>query len=377
LSGNALLALEDGSLFYGTSIGIDGEAIGEVVFNTAITGYQEIITDPSYAKQIVTLTHPHIGNVGTNAEDEESSNLFISGLVIRDLPLVVSNWRSSENLSDYLKRHNIVAIAGIDTRKLTRHLRKNGAMKACVVAGDNIDADKAIETAKSFAGLVGMDLAKEVSTKESYSWNESTWDIETGHKTITDKKDFRVIAYDFGVKRNILRLLVDQGCDVKVVPAQTPAKDVLAEKPDGVFLSNGPGDPEPCDYAIAAIKEIIETGLPVFGICLGHQLLSLALGAKTIKMKFGHHGANHPVQALDSKQVFITSQNHGFAVDEETLPDSLEATHRSLFDNSLQGVHHKEKPVFGFQGHPEASPGPHDIQSLFNHFAELMKKHKS
>ncbi len=377
MSFDALLALEDGTLFYGTSIGIDGEAIGEVVFNTAITGYQEIITDPSYYKQIVTLTHPHIGNVGTNPEDEESDNVYISGLVIRDLPLVVSNFRSTENLSDYLKRHNIVAIAGIDTRQLTRHLRKNGAMKACVIAGSNIDPDKAVQTAKSFAGLVGMDLAKEVSTQQAYPWNESTWDLEEGHKANTDKKDFKVIAYDFGVKRNILRLLVDQGCDVTVVPAQTPAKDVLAENPDGVFLSNGPGDPEPCDYAITAIKEIIETGIPVFGICLGHQLLSLALNAKTIKMKFGHHGANHPVQDLVGGQVFITSQNHGFAVDEESLSESLVATHRSLFDGSLQGVHHKDKPVFGFQGHPEASPGPHDIQPLFNHFSELMNAYKS
>ena len=277
MSFDALLALEDGSLFYGTSIGIDGEAIGEVVFNTAITGYQEIVTDPSYYKQIVTLTHPHIGNVGTNPEDEESNNVFISGLVIRDLPLVVSNWRSTESLSDYLKRHNIVAISGIDTRQLTRHLRKNGAMKACVIAGSNIDSDKAVETAKSFAGLVGMDLAKEVTTKEAYTWNETTWDLEEGAKVNTDKKEFKVIAYDFGVKRNILRLLVDQGCDVTVVPAKTPAKDVLAKKPDGVFLSNGPGDPEPCDYAISAIKEIIETGIPVFGICLGHQLLADAL----------------------------------------------------------------------------------------------------
>ncbi len=377
LSDNALLALEDGSLFYGTSIGTDGEAIGEVVFNTAITGYQEIITDPSYYKQIVTLTHPHIGNVGTNSEDEESNGVFISGLVIRDLPIVKSNWRATENLSDYLKRHNVVAIAGIDTRQLTRHLRKNGAMKASVVAGSSIDADKAVENAKSFAGLVGMDLAKEVSTKESYAWDEGTWDLEKGMKPVTGKKVYRVIAYDFGVKRNILRLLADQGCDVTVVPAQTPAKDVLAEKPDGVFLSNGPGDPEPCDYAITAIQEIIETGLPVFGICLGHQLLSLALGARTIKMKFGHHGANHPVQALDCEQVLITSQNHGFAVDEESLPENLMTTHRSLFDGSLQGVHHKERPVFGFQGHPEASPGPHDLQPLFNHFIELMKEHKS
>jgi carbamoyl-phosphate synthase small subunit len=377
LSLDALLALEDGTLFYGTSIGIDGETIGEVVFNTAITGYQEIITDPSYYKQIVTLTHPHIGNVGTNSEDEESDNVYISGLVIRDLPLVVSNWRSEENLSDYLKRHNVVAIAGIDTRQLTRHLRKNGAMKACIVAGSNIDADKAVAKAQSFAGLVGMDLAKEVTTKEAYTWNETTWDLEEGAKSNTEKKEFKVIAYDFGVKRNILRLLVDQGCDITVVPAQTPAKDVLAEKPDGIFLSNGPGDPEPCDYAIAAIKEIIETGIPVFGICLGHQLLSLALNAKTMKMKFGHHGANHPVQDLEGGQVFITSQNHGFAVDEDSLSEDLVATHRSLFDGSLQGVHHKDKPVFGFQGHPEASPGPHDIQPLFNHFSELMKAYKA
>lgn len=377
MSDIALLALEDGSLFYGTSIGIDGEAIGEVVFNTSITGYQEIITDPSYYKQIVTLTHPHIGNVGTNPEDEESNSVFISGLIIRDLPIVMSNWRATENLNDYLKRHNIVAIAGIDTRQLTRHLRKNGAMKACVVAGSDIDSNKAVETANSFAGLVGMDLAKEVSTKSSYSWNQGIWDLEEGHKELTAKNDFRVIAYDFGVKRNILRLLAELGCDITVVPAQTPAKDVLAEKPDGVFLSNGPGDPEPCDYAITAINEIIEAGLPVFGICLGHQLLSLALGAKTIKMKFGHHGANHPVQSLVDERVLITSQNHGFAVDEKSLPGSLTTTHRSLFDGSLQGVHHTERPVFGFQGHPEASPGPHDLQPLFNHFIELMKVHKS
>jgi len=377
LTDNALLALEDGSLFYGTSIGVDGETIGEVVFNTAITGYQEIITDPSYYKQIVTLTHPHIGNVGTNPEDEESNNVFISGLIIRDLPLEMSNWRATENLSDYLKRHNIVAIAGIDTRQLTRHLRNNGAMKACVVSGSSIDADKAVDTAKSFAGLVGMDLAKEVSSKTSYAWYEGTWDLEEGIKPVSGKKEWRVIAYDYGVKRNILRLLADQGCDVTVVPAKTSAKDVLAEKPDGVFLSNGPGDPEPCDYAITAINEIIETGLPVFGICLGHQLLSLALGAKTIKMKFGHHGANHPVQSLADGRVLITSQNHGFSVDEESLPDCLTATHRSLFDGSLQGVHHTERPVFGFQGHPEASPGPHDLQPLFNHFIELMKEYKS
>ena len=374
---NALLALEDGSLFYGTSIGIDGESIGEVVFNTSITGYQEILTDPSYYKQIVTLTHPHIGNVGTNSEDEESSQVFVSGLIIRDLPLVMSNWRATENLSDYLIRHKIVAIAGIDTRQLTRHLRKHGAMKACVVAGENIDAEKSIKTAKSFAGLVGMDLAKEVSTASAYSWADGTWDIEGGIKPSSSNKEWRVIAYDFGVKRNILRILADLGCEVTVVPAQTPASEVLTEKPDGVFLSNGPGDPDPCDYAITAIKEIINSGIPVFGICLGHQLLSLALGAKTSKMKFGHHGANHPVQSLDGGQVSITSQNHGFAVDEKTLPDSLRATHRSLFDDSLQGVHHNKLPVFGFQGHPEASPGPHDLKPLFNHFIELMQEHKT
>ncbi len=374
---NALLALEDGSLFYGTSIGIDGESIGEVVFNTSITGYQEILTDPSYYKQIVTLTHPHIGNVGTNSEDEESSQVFVSGLIIRDLPLVMSNWRATENLSDYLIRHKIVAIAGIDTRQLTRHLRKHGAMKACVVAGENIDAEKSIKTAKSFAGLVGMDLAKEVSTASAYSWADGTWDIEGGIKPSSGNKEWRVIAYDFGVKRNILRILADLGCEVTVVPAQTPASEVLTEKPDGVFLSNGPGDPDPCDYAITAIKEIINSGIPVFGICLGHQLLSLALGAKTSKMKFGHHGANHPVQSLDGGQVSITSQNHGFAVDEKTLPDSLRATHRSLFDDSLQGVHHNKFPVFGFQGHPEASPGPHDLKPLFNHFIELMQEHKT
>lgn len=377
MTDNALLALEDGSLFYGTSIGIDGESIGEVVFNTSITGYQEILTDPSYYKQIVTLTHPHIGNVGTNSEDEESSQVFISGLIIRDLPLAMSNWRATENLSDYLNRHNIVAISGIDTRQLTRHLRKHGAMKACVVAGDNIDADKTIKTAKSFAGLVGMDLAKEVSTTSDYNWVDGTWNLEGETGTSHSKKEWRVIAYDFGVKRNILRILADLGCEVTVVPAQTPASEVLAEKPDGVFLSNGPGDPEPCDYAITAIKEIINSGLPVFGICLGHQLLSLAMGAKTSKMKFGHHGANHPVQSLDGGQVLITSQNHGFAVDEQTLPSDLIATHRSLFDGSLQGVHHKNHPVFGFQGHPEASPGPHDLKPLFNHFIELMQEHKT
>ncbi len=377
MTDNALLALEDGSLFYGTSIGIDGESIGEVVFNTSITGYQEILTDPSYYKQIVTLTHPHIGNVGTNFEDEESNKIFASGLIIRDLSLVMSNWRASENLSDYLIRNDIVAIAGIDTRQLTRHIRKHGAMKACVVASNNIDADKSINTAKSFAGLVGMDLAKEVSTTSKYNWLDGTWELADGIKPSPGKKEWRVVAYDFGVKRNILRILADLGCEVTVVPAQTPASEVLAEKPDGVFLSNGPGDPDPCDYAIIAIREIINSGTPLFGICLGHQLLSLALGAKTSKMKFGHHGANHPVQSLEDGQVLITSQNHGFAVDEKTLPSNLVATHRSLFDGSLQGVHHKNHPVFGFQGHPEASPGPHDLKPLFNHFIELMQEHKT
>ena len=377
LTDNALLALEDGSLFYGISIGIDDESIGEVVFNTSITGYQEILTDPSYYKQIVTLTHPHIGNVGTNPEDEESSQVFVSGLIIRDLPMVMSNWRATENLRDYLIRHNIVAIAEIDTRQLTRHLRKHGAMKACIVAGDKIDADKSIKAAKSFEGLVGMDLAKEVSTTSKYNWIDGTRGLKDGIKPSYSKKEWRVIAYDFGIKRNILRVLTDLGCEITVVPAQTSVSEVLAEKPDGIFLSNGPGDPDPCDYAITAIKKIINSGLPVFGICLGYQLISLALGAKTSKMKFGHHGANHPVRSLDDGQVLITSQNHGFSVDEKTLPSDLIATHRSLFDGSLQGVHHKKYPVFGFQGHPEASPGPHDSKQLFNHFIKLMQEHKT
>ncbi len=377
MENNALLALEDGLLFYGTSIGVAGEAVGEVVFNTAITGYQEILTDPSYYRQIVTLTHPHIGNTGTNFADEEANKVYISGLIIRDLSLTTSNWRADENLGDYLVRHNIVAIADIDTRQLTRHLRKHGVMRAGIVAGADIDAAQAIKAAKSFAGLVGMDLAKAVSTATPYPWTDGTCDLGGGIKNKHDKKTWRVIAYDFGVKRNILRILVDLGCEVRVVPAQTPASEILAEKPDGVFLSNGPGDPVSCDYAIDAIKEIIHAGLPVFGICLGYQLLALALGAKTIKMKFGHHGANHPVQSLLDKQVLISSQNHGFAVDEKTLPNCLTATHRSLFDGSLQGVQHKDKPVFGFQGHPEASPGPHDLQSLFKHFIALMRAHKT
>ena len=375
MTDNALLALEDGSLFYGVSFGFGGEATGEVVFNTAMTGYQEILTDPSYYQQIVTLTHPHIGNVGANSEDEESDRVYVSGLVIRDLPIAISNWRATDNLSDYLKKHKIVAIAGIDTRQLTRHIRKFGAMRGCIVAGSKINSKDAVKKAKSFAGLEGMDLAKEVSTKNIYSWSDGVWSLKKDVKK-TNKTKWRVTAYDFGIKRNILRILVDLGCDVTVVPAKSSAEDVLAQKPNGIFLSNGPGDPSPCDYAITAINKIIESRIPVFGICLGHQLLSLALGEKTIKMKFGHHGANHPVLSIQDERVIITSQNHGFAVDEESLPDDLMTTHRSLFDGSLQGVHHRKYPVFGFQGHPEASPGPHDLLPLFNHFIELMKENK-
>jgi len=374
----ALLALEDGSLFYGKSIGIDGQTVGEVVFNTAITGYQEILTDPSYSQQIITLTQPHIGNVGTNAEDEESSEIFASGLVIRELPILASNWRSSESLDVYLQRNKVISIADIDTRRLTRILREKGAQKGCIVAG-KINEQTAIEAAKGFPGLLGADLAKVVSTQESYEWSQGTWSLKHGLPEATsankssNSKTFNVVAYDFGVKRNILRILAESGCHLTVVPAQTPASEVLAKKPDGIFLSNGPGDPEPCDYAIAAISELVASKIPVFGICLGHQLLSLAMGAKTVKMKFGHHGANHPVQCLQTQRVMISSQNHGFAVDEASLPETLRATHRSLFDGSLQGIHHNEFPAFGFQGHPEASPGPHDIRPLFDHFIELMK----
>jgi carbamoyl-phosphate synthase small subunit len=368
----AVLALEDGSLFYGKSIGVSGETIGEVVFNTAITGYQEILTDPSYSQQIVTLTYPHIGNVGTNAGDEEADGVFASGLVIRDSSMIMSNWRSEKSLHDYLVENNVVAISDIDTRRLTRILRDKGAMGGCIIAGDNIDDATVIAKAKSFAGLKGMDLAKEVTTVESYQWTDSVWDLETNQPKENVETQFHVVAYDYGVKRNILRMLVERGCKVTVVPAKTTASDVLAMQPDGVFLSNGPGDPEPCDYAIEAIRQILQTELPVFGICLGHQLLALACGAKTMKMKFGHHGANHPVQDLASKKVMITSQNHGFAVDESSLPANLEATYRSLFDGSLQGIHRTDKPAFGFQGHPEASPGPHDIAPVFDHFIDLM-----
>jgi carbamoyl-phosphate synthase small subunit len=371
----ALLALEDGSLFRGESIGIDGQTTGEVVFNTALTGYQEILTDPSYARQIVTLTYPHIGNVGTNPEDEESGSVHVSGLVIRDLPPLASNWRSGEDLSSYLQRHNIVAISDIDTRRLTRILREKGAQSGCIVAGDNIDEQAAIEAAKAFPGLKGMDLAKEVTTSESYSWEEGTWNIKDGH-TQAEAQDFNVVAYDFGVKRNILRMLADRGCKLTVVPAQTPASEVLAMNPDGVFLSNGPGDPEPCGYAQDAIRELLDQKMPLFGICLGHQLLGLASGAQTVKMKFGHHGANHPVQDLDKGTVMISSQNHGFAVDEDSLPANVKATHRSLFDGSLQGIEHEDRPAFSFQGHPEASPGPHDVAPLFDHFIEMMEARK-
>ncbi|WJW76460.1 glutamine-hydrolyzing carbamoyl-phosphate synthase small subunit [Thiohalobacter sp. IOR34] len=372
----ALLVLEDGSLFRGESIGADGQTTGEVVFNTALTGYQEILTDPSYAQQIVTLTYPHIGNVGINADDEESSHIHCAGLVIRDLPRLHSNWRAEEALDAYLERQGIVAIAGIDTRRLTRILREKGAQAGCILAGEAVDEAAALAAAQAFPGLKGMDLAKEVTTGQPYEWAQGSWTLEDGlpeaPHPVEEKLPLHVVAYDYGVKRNILRMLVDRGCRITVVPAQTPAEKVLELKPDGVFLSNGPGDPEPCDYAIEAIRTLLDRELPLFGICLGHQLLSLASGARTVKMKFGHHGANHPVQDLDSGAVMITSQNHGFAVDEASLPDNLRATHRSLFDGSLQGVHRTDKPAFSFQGHPEASPGPHDAAPLFDHFVDLM-----
>ena len=373
MSTTAILALEDGSIFKGLAIGADGTSVGEVVFNTAMTGYQEILTDPSYARQIVTLTYPHIGNTGTNAEDEESTAIWAAGLVIRDLPLVVSNYRSEQDLQSYLQARGIVAIADIDTRRLTRILRDKGAQNGCLMAGDDLDETAALEQARSFSGLKGMDLAKEVTVAAPYGWRQGSWEHGTGHvDREEDELPYHVVAYDFGVKRNILRMLADRGCRLTVVPAQTPAREVLALQPDGIFLSNGPGDPEPCDYAIAAIRDILETDIPVFGICLGHQLLGLASGAGTMKMKFGHHGANHPVQNLDDGTVLITSQNHGFAVDESTLPDTLRVTHKSLFDGSLQGIHRTDKPAFSFQGHPEASPGPHDAAPLFDHFIELM-----
>lgn len=373
---SAILALEDGTIFKGVSIGADGSSTAEVVFNTSMTGYQEILTDPSYARQMVTLTYPHIGNTGVNSEDEESDKVWCEGLIIRDLPLVASSWRSQESLDSYLKRKGVVGIADIDTRKLTRILREKGALAGCIMAGENLDEAAAVAAAKAFPGLKGMDLAKEVTVDKAYEWTESTWDLVKGHTT-PESFDFHVVAYDFGVKRNILRMLVERGCRLTVVPAKTPAKDVLAMNPDGVFLSNGPGDPEPCDYAIQAIKEILETEIPVFGICLGHQLLALASGAKTKKMKFGHHGANHPVQAIEKGTVMITSQNHGFAVDEDTLPANLVMTHKSLFDGSLQGIARTDKSAFSFQGHPEASPGPHDVAPLFDQFIENIKATKA
>ena len=379
MSKAALLVLEDGTVFHGISIGADGISVGEVVFNTSMTGYQEILTDPSYSKQIVTLTYPHIGNTGTNNEDEESSSIHAQGLIIRDLPLIASNFRNQLSLSDYLKSQNIVGIAEIDTRKLTRVLREKGAQSGCIVAGHSLDDALALAKAKEFPGLKGMDLAKEVTTKETYQWKQGSWTLEGGLPEAKDDKDlpYHVVAYDFGAKRNILRMLVDRGCRLTVVPAQTPAEEVLALNPDGIFLSNGPGDPEPCTYAIEATKTFLQREIPVFGICLGHQILALASGAKTVKMKFGHHGANHPVKDIDRNVVMITSQNHGFAADEATLPENLRATHVSLFDGSLQGIERTDKPAFSFQGHPEASPGPHDAAPLFDHFIELIKQHSA
>lgn len=371
----AILVLADGTLFKGSAIGATGHTVGEVVFNTAMTGYQEILTDPSYTKQIVTLTYPHIGNVGANSEDTESRAVFASGLIIRDLPLLHSNFRAEDSLSDYLAKNNVVAIADIDTRRLTRILREKGAQAGCIMAGADLDEARALELARGFGSMAGQDLAKVVSCTESYQWKLGEWKLGSGCSEQADTP-FHVVAYDFGVKHNILRMLAERGCKLTVVPAQTPAKDVLALNPDGVFLSNGPGDPEPCDYAITAIREILETRLPVFGICLGHQLLGLATGAKTSKMKFGHHGANHPVQDLDSGRVMITSQNHGFQVDESTLPANVRVTHRSLFDQTVQGIALTDRPAFSFQGHPEASPGPEDVAYLFDRFITAMSQAK-
>ncbi len=376
----ALLALEDGTLFRGRSIGVDGRTVGEVVFNTAMTGYQEILTDPSYFRQIVTLTYPHIGNVGANPEDEEAPHVMAGGLIVRDVPPIHSSWRSRGSLDDYLLANEVVGICDIDTRRLTRILREKGAQNGCIAAGEAVDEQAAVAAAREFPGLKGMDLAREVSTRSPYEWAQGTWTIEGGlpraRHPIDKQLPLRVVAYDYGVKRNILRMLVDRGCQIKVVPAQTPAAEVLDTEPHGVFLSNGPGDPEPCGYAIEAIREIVDAGVPVFGICLGHQLLALASGARTVKMKFGHHGANHPVQELETGRVMISSQNHGFAVEEDTLPDTLRPTHRSLFDGTLQGIHCTDRPAFSFQGHPEASPGPHDVTPLFDKFIELVEQYR-
>ena len=375
MSEPAILVLADGSVFHGTSIGATGHTIGEVVFNTSMTGYQEILTDPSYFRQIVTLTYPHIGNTGTNLEDLESDGVYAAGLIIRDLPKLHSNFRSNQSLSEYLKENNVVAIADIDTRRLTRILRDKGAQAACIMTG-NIDEKKALELALSFGSMAGKDLAQEVTTKETYQWTQGEWQLGKGYVETT-APEFNIVAYDFGVKRNILRMLAQRGCHITVVPAKTPAKEVLALNPDGIFLSNGPGDPEPCDYAINAIKDILATKKPVFGICLGHQLLGLASGGKTKKMAFGHHGANHPVQDLNTQQVMITSQNHGFEVDENSLPANVRVTHRSLFDNSVQGIELTDQVAYSFQGHPEASPGPHDVAYLFDKFIEAMRAAKA
>ena len=379
----ALLILQDGSQFIGKSIGADGQTVGEVVFNTSMTGYQEILTDPSYCEQIVTLTYPHIGNVGTNSADDESTQVYAKGLIIRDLPLIASNYRSEMDLSSYLKKHNVIAIADIDTRRLTRILREKGAQHGVIITANDkqtlLDkAENAKQQAVDYKGLSGLDLAQDVTCSKSYTWTSSIWTIQQEHPTPKAESElpYHVVAYDFGVKQNILRMLVARGCKLTVVPAKTPANEVLALNPDGIFLSNGPGDPAPCTYAIEAIKQFLTTDIPVFGICLGHQLLAQACGAKTIKMKFGHHGGNHPVKDLENNRVMITAQNHGFAVDENTLPAHLRATHKSLFDGSLQGIHHNKKPAFSFQGHPEASPGPHDAAPLFDHFIELIKIYK-
>ena len=378
MDSRAVLALENGMLFEGTAIGVNGLVTGEVVFNTSMTGYQEILTDPSYAKQIITLTHPHIGNTGVNLEDDESREIWAAGLIIRDLLMLASSWRSSMSLRDYLITRNIVAIAEIDTRKLTGVLRDHGSQKGAIVASENLsekEISEAFEAARGFPGLEGMDLAKVVTASTAYAWQEGSWEIESGYSCVA-QSDFHVVAYDFGVKKNILRLLADRGCKVTVVPAKTPSSEVLAMNPHGVFLSNGPGDPFPCDYAIEAISEILKTRTPVFGICLGLQLLGLALGMKTKKMGHGHHGANHPVKNLEDNTVMITSQNHGFCLDEVFLPEAMKVTHRSLFDGTIQGIHLLDQPAFGFQGHPEASPGPHDAGPLFDHFIDLMKEYK-
>jgi carbamoyl-phosphate synthase small subunit len=374
----AILVLADGSVFHGTSIGVAGETVGEVVFNTSMTGYQEMLTDPSYTQQILTLTYPHIGNTGCNPGDQESTRVYAAGLVIRDLPLTYSNWRATESLADYLQRQKIVAIADIDTRKLTGILREKGAQNGCILAGDNLDKKLALEKARAFPGLSGMDLAQVVSTTRNYESTTGTWCLHTNDfkKYSANELPYHVVAYDYGIKQNILRILADHGCRITVVPAKTTAREALALKPDGIFLSNGPGDPAPCDYAITATQEFLKEGIPLFGICLGHQILGLAVGANTLKMKFGHHGANHPVKDVQTEQVLITTQNHGFAVDENTLPSNVDVTHVSLFDGTLQGMRLKDKPAFSFQGHPEASGGPHDLKPLFERFIELMKERK-